>query len=67
VETIEMPVVRPTSCTFGGIDRTTLFVTTARVGLSDNDLEQQPYAGGLFSAPMAIAGAVDTLFSTRAQ
>ena len=33
--TVPLPVDRPTSCAFGGPDRSTLFVTTARHGLDD--------------------------------
>ncbi|MGX7680309.1 SMP-30/gluconolactonase/LRE family protein [Jatrophihabitans sp. DSM 45814] len=47
--TVPMPVGRPTSCAFGGQDRTTLFVTSARNGLSPAALGQQPDAGRVFS------------------
>jgi sugar lactone lactonase YvrE len=46
--TIEMPVDRPTSCAFGGADRRTLFVTTARQGLDDAAMARQPDAGRVF-------------------
>lgn len=49
VETIELPVQRPTSCAFGGADLDRLFVTSARVGLDASALARQPLAGGLFS------------------
>lgn len=45
---IELPVARVTSCTFGGEDLTDLYITSAREGLSENDLKQQPLAGSLF-------------------
>lgn len=45
--TIPLPVDRPTSCAFGGTDRATLFVTTAREGLSPAALARQPDAGRL--------------------
>jgi hypothetical protein len=35
---VPLPVDRPTSCVFGGPDRSTLFVTTARHGLDDEAL-----------------------------
>lgn len=47
--TIRLPVERPTSCAFGGPDRDTLFVTTARAGLDDAAREGQPYAGRVLS------------------
>jgi sugar lactone lactonase YvrE len=45
---VRLPVERPTSCTFGGRDRTTLFVTTARAGLDEIALARQPHAGHVF-------------------
>jgi sugar lactone lactonase YvrE len=48
-ETVELPVERPTSCAFGGPDRSTLFVTSARADLSDEALAQQPHAGHVFA------------------
>ncbi len=46
--TVPLPVERPTSCAFGGPDRATLFVTTARAGLDEVALARQPEAGRLF-------------------
>lgn len=48
LDTIDLPVQRPTSCTFGGPDLDQLFITSARTGLDENALAMQPYAGGLF-------------------
>jgi sugar lactone lactonase YvrE len=47
--TVRIPVAQVTSCAFGGGDRCTLFVTTARDGLEESDLERQPDAGRVFS------------------
>jgi sugar lactone lactonase YvrE len=46
---VQLPVARPTSCAFGGPDRATLFVTTARVELDELALARQPEAGRVFS------------------
>ncbi len=46
--TLTLPVSQPTSCAFGGTDLDELFVTSARVGLSDEALAEQPLAGRLF-------------------
>lgn len=48
-EAVELPVERPTSCAFGGPERDTLFVTSAREGLSDEQLAGQPEAGHVFA------------------
>lgn len=49
---ISLPVSRPTSCAFGGVDFSTLFITSARTGLTPAALETQPLAGGLFACAM---------------
>lgn len=45
---IKLPVARITSCTFGGEDLANLYITSAKVGLSKEELEQQPLAGSIF-------------------
>ena len=45
---ITMPVQRPTSCMFGGPDLNLLYVTSASIGLSENDLQNGPLAGSVF-------------------
>ena len=47
--TVPVPVERPTSCAFGGPDRATLFVTTARADLDEAALARQPDAGRVFA------------------
>lgn len=42
-----LPVPRPTGLTFGGDDMKTLFITTARVGLSREVLDNAPLSGKL--------------------
>lgn len=46
---VAMPVQQPTSCAFGGDDLSTLYVTSARQGLSEQALAGQPLAGGVFA------------------
>jgi sugar lactone lactonase YvrE len=45
---ISLPVSRVTSCTFGGEGFEDLYVTSARFGLTDRQLQEQPLAGALF-------------------
>ena len=47
--TVKLPCARVTKIAFGGDDLCTAYVTTARVGLSDEELASQPLAGGLFA------------------
>jgi sugar lactone lactonase YvrE len=53
---IELPCPNVTSCCFGGPNFEQLFITTARTGMSPEDLKQQPLAGGLFVAQPGVAG-----------
>lgn len=50
---IDLPVARPTSCAFGGSDLDQLFITSARTGLSGDDLADQPMAGGCLGSCLA--------------
>lgn len=43
-----LPAARITSCTFGGENLQDLYITSARVGLSTTELQEQPLAGSLF-------------------
>ncbi len=45
---INLPVAHVTSCTFGGETMEDLYITSARKGLSEAELEKQPLAGSLF-------------------
>jgi sugar lactone lactonase YvrE len=45
---IQLPAARITSCTFGGDKLEDLYITSAKVGLTEDDLEKQPLAGSLF-------------------
>lgn len=56
LETLEVPVQRPTSCTFGGPGLDYLLITSARVGLNEAELETQPFAGGVFMTRVAVGG-----------
>lgn len=53
---VPMPVAKVTSCTFGGGDLRTLFVTSACVGLSERELVDQPLAGAVLAVETGIAG-----------
>ena len=58
---IMLPVTQPSSCAFGGPDRRTLYVTSARQeleGLAPNSLD-----GALFAVPMDVKGLPMTRFA----
>jgi sugar lactone lactonase YvrE len=60
---IELPVSQPTSCAFGGSDLTDLYVTSAREGLSEGDLRDQPLAGALFRVRPGVRGKSPSIFT----
>jgi len=56
VAVLPMPVSQPTCMAFGGEEMNLLFVTSARIGLSDEALAEQPRAGNLFIYRTAFRG-----------
>jgi sugar lactone lactonase YvrE len=61
-----VPADRPTSCAFGGADRKTLFITTARHGLDEIALARQPDAGRVFRVDgLGVGGAPCAAYQGR--
>lgn len=56
ISEIAVPASQVTACAFGGEDFKTLYITTARTGLSDERLEEEPLAGGLFCVQTEVTG-----------
>jgi len=56
LRTIEVPAKNVTSCAFGDDDLGTLYITTARQGTSDEELEKYPNAGGVFKTRPGVKG-----------
>jgi len=56
---IDMPVDRPTSCTFGGADLQTLYITTTCQNLSDAARVAAPLAGALLAIKVDVPGLVE--------
>ena len=46
---IRLPAARITSCVFGGETLEDLYITSAKAGLSKDELKNQPLAGSLFT------------------
>ena len=59
---VDLPVQKPTSCAFGGLNLTFLYVTSASIGLSPTELAEQPCAGGLFMLDTGCVGLADLPF-----
>jgi len=53
---VPVPCSQVTSCCFGGPSLDRLYITTARVSLSGEELQCQPLAGSLFVSDPGVAG-----------
>lgn len=53
---VSVPAAHVTSCTFGGDKLDELYITTARSGLTDRMLAEQPLAGGIFKMKTGVKG-----------
>jgi sugar lactone lactonase YvrE len=63
VEEVALPCANVTKVAFGGAGFRMAFVTTARIGRSAAELEQEPLAGGLFAFAVETAGRATPLCS----
>jgi sugar lactone lactonase YvrE len=62
LQTVDLPVQRPTMIAFGGPDLQTAFVTSAGKNLTDEERKAQPHAGGVFSFQVDVPGLKQTMF-----
>lgn len=67
LESIKLPVPRVTSCVFGGKKLDELYVTSAREGLTEKELETSPYSGGLFRIKMDVQGLPTYSFTDKSK
>ena len=56
LQTLSVPVPRPTSCCIGGPDMRTLFITTAKFGMSATEHADYPAAGNIYSIRLPVPG-----------
>jgi sugar lactone lactonase YvrE len=62
VARIPFPVQRPTSVAFGGADLSTLYVTSATMGLTEQELDRAPLSGSLFALDTSHRGQPESIF-----
>jgi sugar lactone lactonase YvrE len=53
---VRLATARPTGCCFGADDLRTLYITTARTGLTGFQMDTQPFAGSLFALRTEVPG-----------
>jgi len=57
---VELPVSQVTCPAFGGADLKTMFITTAKTGLSAEQRANEPHAGSVFAVDVDVAGLAET-------
>jgi len=62
---VDVPAKNITSCAFGGRDLTTLFITTASISMSPEDIAKYPLAGNLFAIDLDVKGVPAFFFRDR--
>lgn len=62
VQEVKVPVSRCTCPSFGGKDLKTLYITSAREGLTAAELVDEPLAGGVFAVELDVPGMPESLF-----
>jgi sugar lactone lactonase YvrE len=60
---VELPVSRPSACTFGGPEFSVLYVTTARFRLPPDKLARETLAGSLLALNVGAQGVAEPLFA----
>lgn len=63
LQTIDLPVQRPTMIAFGGADLRTAFVTSAGKNLTDGQRRDQPHAGGVLAFRVDVPGLMQPMFA----
>lgn len=61
---IDLPGKHITSCAFGNKDLSTLYITSASIGLSKETLKKYPYSGSLFAINVGVKGVPANYFKT---
>ncbi|ELR69524.1 Gluconolactonase [Fulvivirga imtechensis AK7] len=59
---ISVPAKNVTSCAFGGVNLDTLFITTASIGMNEEELAKYAMAGAVFAAIPGVRGVKTNFF-----
>ena len=60
---VRLPAWQVTSAAFGGPDLATLYITTAREGLTPAELAEQPHAGDIFACNPGVPGRTPFMYN----
>lgn len=67
IDSIKLPIPRPTSVAFGDRDLSTLYITSARIGLSEEQLKLSPLSGSLFAMQTSFKGLPEPYFKVNSK
>lgn len=59
---VQLPVLRVTSCAFGGEELDTLYITTAQENITQEELRKYPLSGSLFAIQPGVKGLPETYY-----
>ncbi len=59
---VEVPAHNVTSCAFGGDDFNILYITTAHLGMTDEEEKKYPLAGSVFKVQTDVKGVKGNFF-----
>ena len=65
VSKIEVPAHNVSSCAFGGENLDELYITTARVDMSEEELKEKPLSGSIFKVKPGVKGVKSTFFGKQ--
>ncbi len=67
MQKIEVPALNVTACAFGGDLLETLYITTARIGMDEEQQKKYPLAGGLFAVEPGVKGVPANFYREQAE
>lgn len=62
IQKIEVPAHNITSCAFGGKDLKTLYITSARVDMTEEELKKYPLSGSVFKVIPGVKGVKSSFY-----
>lgn len=67
IQKIEVPALNVTACAFGGDNLETLYITTASIGMNEEEQEKYPLAGRLFAVRPGVKGVTADFYKDKAK
>ena len=64
IHKIKIPATNVTNCTFGGFKNNEIFISTARKGMTLDEIKKYPLSGSLFKTKVSLKGKKTTPFKT---